>query len=70
MPRSGPRLFAVIAIRMSFGRGLRVLDDDVEVAVVVEDAGVEQLVLEVLAAARAGSSATRSSYGNAACGYL
>ena len=30
-----------------FGRGLRVLHEHVEVAVVVEDAGIEQLVLEV-----------------------
>ena len=34
-------------------RGLRVLDDHVEVAVLVEDPGVEQLVLEVLLAAAA-----------------
>ncbi len=33
------------------GRALRVLDVDVDVAVVVEHAGVEQLVLEVVAAA-------------------
>ena len=40
---------------MSSGARLRVLDDDVEVAVVVEHAGVEQLVLHVLlAAARVG----------------
>ena len=35
------------------GRRLGVLDDDVEVAVVVEDAGVEQLELEALAVAAA-----------------
>jgi hypothetical protein len=34
------------------GRGLCVLDEDVEVAVVVEDPRVEQLVLEVEAGAR------------------
>ena len=38
---------------MSSGVGLGVLDDDVEVAVVVEDAGVEQLELEALAVAAA-----------------
>jgi hypothetical protein len=54
---------------MSSGAGLGVVDLDVEVAVVVEDAGVEQLVLGSSAAARRVLS-TRSSYGNAACGYL
>ena len=36
------------------GRRLRVLDEDIEVAVLVEDAGVEQLVLELAAAAGCG----------------
>src|SRR5690349_13429407 len=30
-----------------FRRGLRILDDNVEIAIVVEDAGVDQLVLQV-----------------------
>ena len=38
---------------MSSGAGLRVLDEHVEVAVVVEDAGVEQLVLRIAARAPA-----------------
>ena len=38
---------------MSSGAGLGVLDEDVEVAVVVEDAGVEQLVLHLVAGAPA-----------------
>ena len=46
-----------------FGRRLGVFDEHVEVAVVVEHAGVEQLVLE-LVAARAGALVwTMSSYG-------
>ena len=50
--------------------GLRVLDDDVEVAVVVEDAGVEELVLRLLTRAPAGWSGRDPSYGKAAWGYL
>ena len=45
--------------------GLRVVDLDDPVAVVVEDAGVEQLVLGLELRARARSRAIRSSYGNA-----
>jgi hypothetical protein len=39
---------------------LGVLEEDVEVAVVVEDAGVEQLVLELLPATAAAFVSTRS----------
>ena len=53
----------VIRIEDVLGRGLGVLDEDVEVAVLVEDAGVEQLVLELAARAAGGWSSTRSSYG-------
>ena len=52
------------------GAGLGVLDLDVEVAAVVEHAGVDQLVLHLAAGSAPGWCATRSSYGNAACGYL
>ena len=38
---SGPRLHTLIWIRMSSGPCLGVLDEHVEVAIVVEDAGVE-----------------------------
>ena len=44
---SGPRLCAVTRISRSVGAGLGVLDLDVEVAVVVEHAGVEQFVLHL-----------------------
>ncbi len=37
-------------------RRLRVLDEDVEVAIAVEDAGVEELVFEALAWCGRGSS--------------
>ena len=50
---SGPRLNASMRMQMSSGVDLGVLDDDVEVAVLVEDAGVEQLELGALAAAAA-----------------
>ena len=50
---SGPRLCTVTRSSTSSGAGLGVLDDHVEVAVVGEDAGVEQLVLELAPAARA-----------------
>ena len=49
---SGPRLVAEIRIRMSFGVDLGVLDLDVEVAILGEDAGVDQLVLRLVPAAR------------------
>ena len=48
---SGPRLHRLIWIRMSVGTGLRVLDEHVEISVVVEYAGIEQLVFQVVAAA-------------------
>jgi hypothetical protein len=48
---------------------LGVLDEHVEVPVVVEDAGVEELVLQLLAAARA-VRLDEVAYGNARCGYL
>ena len=44
---SGPRLNAVILMRDVLGVGLGELDEHVPVAVLVEDAGVEQLVLEL-----------------------
>ena len=50
-PRSGPRLCAVTQHHDVVGTGLGVLDDHVEVAVVVEDPGVQQLVLHLLLAA-------------------
>ena len=50
---SGPRLNASMRMHDVFRRRLGVLDDDVEVAVLVEDAGVEQLELGALAAAAA-----------------
>ncbi len=48
---SGPRLNARDPDQDVVGRRLRVFDEDVEVAVIVEDAGVEQLVLGVRARA-------------------
>ena len=51
--RPGPRLWTVTCISTSSGAGLGVLDEDVEVAVVVEDAGVEQLELRLVLAAAA-----------------
>ena len=51
-------------------RGLRVLDDHVEVAVVVEDPGVEQLVLVVLLAAAAVLVRRGPRTGTPRCGYL
>ena len=48
---SGPRLWTRDADQEVVGIGLGVLDDDVEVAVVVEDAGVDQLELRLAAAA-------------------
>ena len=63
---SGPRLATVIRIRMSSGDGLGVLDDDVEVAVVVEDAGVEQLELAARAVPRRRFSSTQPRVGELA----
>ena len=53
MAGSGPRLAAVMRIRTSSGSRLGVLDEDVEVAVLGEDAGVDQLELGILLAAAA-----------------
>ena len=53
--RSGPRLATVIADQNVVGRGLGVFDEDVEVAVVVEDARVDQFELRLLPASAAGS---------------
>ena len=50
--------------------GLGVLDEDVEVAIAVEHAGIEQLVLRTLAGAALVLARSSSRYGNAACGYL
>jgi len=50
-------------------RRLRVLDEHVEVAVAVEDAGIAELVLRLVLPRRRFVS-TRSAYGNASCGYL
>ena len=47
---SGPRLTAVMRTRMSSAAALRVLHEDVEIAVVLEHAGVEELVLHVVTA--------------------
>ena len=52
------------------GGGLGVLHDDVEVAVLGEDAGVDQFELGLAAAALPVHRGTSSSYGKAACGYL
>ena len=60
---SRPRLATVMRTRDVVGIALGVLDVDVDVAVVVEHAGVEQLVLEVGPATRSRFVATRSSYG-------
>ena len=49
--------------------GLGVLDEDVEVAIVIEYAGIEQLVLRTLSGA-ALVLLDELAYGNAACGYL
>ena len=52
-PPRGRRCGRATRMQMSSGVGLRVVDGDVPVAVVVEDAGVEQLELGIVAAARA-----------------
>ena len=52
-----------------FGRGLGIFDENVVITVVIEDPGVDQLVLGV-GQPRLALVATRSSYGKAACGYL
>ena len=44
---SGPRLITVARIRISFDIVLGVFDEDVEIAIVVEDSGVDQLVFAV-----------------------
>ena len=67
---SGPRLVARDADQDVVGRGLGVLDRDVEVAILGEDAGVEQLVLGLRPCRAARFSATSSAYGKARCGYL
>ena len=50
---SGPALRTVTRMQMSAGLGLRVVDRDVPVAVLVEQARVEQLVLALVTAAGA-----------------
>ena len=67
---SGPRLWTVIRMRMSSGVGLGVFDEDVEVAVVVEDAGVEQLELGLVRSATAILVDQLLRRGTRACGYL
>ena len=53
-----------------FDVGFRVLDEHIEIAVLVENAGVDQLVLRLALRLRRPFSSTRWSYGNSACGYL
>ena len=62
---SGPRLVTRDPDQDVVGVGLGVLDDDVEVAVVVEDAGVDQLELGLRCGRGARFSSTSSAYGNA-----
>ena len=50
---------------MSSGDCLGIFDEHIEVAIVVEDAGVEQFIFELVSGRVAGSSSTRSSYGKA-----
>ena len=50
---SGPRLTTVMRDQQVLGRGLGVFDEDVEVAVVVEHAGVQQFVFGLVLAAAA-----------------
>ena len=66
---SGPALRTVIWMSEILGRRLGVVDGDLPVAPVVEDAGVDELELGV-ALPRARFSATSRSYGNSACGYM
>ena len=68
--RSGPRLLGGDPHQDVVGRRLGVLDDDVEVAVVVEDAGVEQLVFRLVRAPRRAVLGTSPRRGTRACGYL
>ena len=51
-------------------RFLGVLDEHVEVAVLVEDPGIDQLVLELVLSPAPVRVSTRSAYGNADCGIL
>ena len=53
MADSGPRLKTVTRSRVSLGRGLGEFHEDVEVAVFIEDAGVEQLEFRLVSAATA-----------------
>ena len=68
---SGPRLTTVMRIRISSGRDLGVFDENIEVAIFVENAGVDQLELR-LAIARRGwfSSDAATRRETRACGYL
>ncbi len=68
--RLGPAVGGADADQDVVRRGLRVLDEDVEVAVVVENAGVQQLVLGVAPACAGGSRRPARRTGNARCGYL
>ena len=52
-----------------FGRVLGVFDEHVEIPILVEDAGVEQLILELITAA-ALAGVNEACVGNGACGYL
>ena len=47
---SGPRLWTVTRIKMSVGDGLGIFDEHIEIAVVVENAGIEQLEFRLLRA--------------------
>ncbi len=67
---SGPRLKASMRTTHVLGAGLGVLDEDVEVAVFVEDARVEQLVLGRVLPARAVLVDQSARTGTRACGYL
>ena len=44
---SGPRLLTLIWMRMSSGDVLGIFHEDIEVAVLVEDTGIQQLILHV-----------------------
>ena len=61
LPASGPRLHTLIWIRMSLGRVFGVLDEHVEIAVIVEHAGVHQFVFWIGATALLVYVSTRSS---------
>ena len=62
--RLGPAVGDRDADQDVVGRGLRVLGEDVEVAVVVEDAGVGELELGLVACRGARFSSTSRAYGN------